>query len=825
MPSQITATAGITHHITIEDPDAVVTGYMLESEKDEQGNETGAPRIRIGRAPPLAPKLSQGHTRLTDQLPEVDLPWEINTFHRGGLSYRWTPDEDGRFNEAVDVSAATKAEFGLSNYTSFFDIIVRDGDFSEWTDANTPTRWTLTGTQTVAQNTTSWDGTYAAGLTSLAVIDGTNTTNCLSQDDRAQVAVSGATMHVLLLYRRPASATQSVDLTVGLTATAPAAAVACPTEVRSTTTVTSGTTTYTLLDATFTPTANYRYLVIGVTALNGETVTPYILIDHVVITYGDGKTRDFMEFQDDLYVAQGNAVLRLNTAIDVFEQSYVHTANAVCNGLGLSPTDDALVAGFGTGSNYVSNTTADATQANWTARTGPSGPYITIRDRIWAKSAANTIQSSVDVVTPTWATYNDIGTSTRAINALFAWNDVPVIGREDGVWVYNRVANGLSAADQFMNLMPEFQHQPHPDNFAKGIEWAGWLYLATRQGILRFNGDVYETVGNFFSGPQLADFGGRIKAFAVDGSRAYVVMDTPTSDTSSAKTGWILNFREEIESGVARFVVHPMRSIDGDVNAAYVHQYSTTYTLLYFGTLYSPTGSATQIPYIDFTTVPARHDSPYRDVNPLLSTSGTDYIITQYWDGLFPNTTKTFISLDFKTENMAAGRTLDVDFQLNDSTTWLDLGSQITTDGNQTLYFSTAALANRSGNRIRFRFVLASNSTTSGPRVIMPIVLHSTYRPTRLRTYEFDVRVASNLALLNGGTDIYDAAAMITALNGYVTENRWPLTLREDEDGDGTVTAHTVMVTDAQFIRSYVDVRSNQRVIVYRLSAIEKVVS
>lgn len=704
--------------------------------------------------------------------------WEIPTFHKGGLSERWTPDQDGKYNEAAGVDPHAPREISqLNSSVGGAWMILRNQNFSA------SAGWTVAGGSSIDTTATSLEFNTVGST--------------------ATQALTGAAAY----------SSRSITLNLRCTRTGTNAVVRLGLQVNGAlgTNYTDTTVNGSNVNVTHTQTlgAGVTSLSFYVEHLSGASTT--LVGNDAAVQCTDAVQRSAIEYKDNLYTTCGAAVLQWGNTNTVFDVVFV--GPSVCLGLGISPTDDVLIAGFGANGYY---STTDGT--TWTARTGPGGPYASSRNRAWAVRDDDTVSSSVDVITPTWTDYDDIGTTARAVNGLFTVNDSIVVGKEDGLWVYDRSANA------FRDITPEFRSQPHPDNCTRGLEWMGWLYVSTRRGLLRTDLFSIEEISDVFSGPQLSDFGGRLKDFAVDSSRGYALFDTPKSDTSTTKQAWLLTFKDADD----KLVVYPIWTTGAggqDLNKLATFYNGTDTHLYMLGRFY--TSASYYQPLAYRIKIPARHEVALRDVTPdfPLSTSGANaYIITQYWDGLLPDTTKAFISLSFKTEGtMGASQTVTVAIQVDDDATWTSFAA-VTATGNQTLYFSTLALGKRSGKRIRLRFTFATNSATAGPRVIMPIILHTTYRPARPRQFDFTVMLADELPLLNGGTDNVQAATLLTRLDGYLADN-WPSTIAADFDEDGTSTSYTAFVDDVQWWKVDEHPLTGRPVHLYRIKATEKTLS
>lgn len=793
---------GKTHHISITDDDGTETGYILWAQDDKF-----APRLVISREPALAPQQFQGSASYTDQLPTQDLVWEIPSFHEGGLLARWTPQDTRRYNQCTYIDPSIPGEFSLNNAGATVYAFLNHSDF----DSNTLTpAWVASGGAVINVGSATLTTTGATIKQTIATANSVFASVTLGAI--ANVTITGGGCDIAVGYDVDGDVTTYV------------------------TTTSLGAGSFTLNSSIALPAGAHtiKFLV-----KHTATDTTSVSVTNTAITSANyaASCHGFVDYKGTLYGCWGWIVGQYDATNKYFTPVLV--GPGVITGLAVSPTDDVLVAGVGdytqTAGSFLPEvpqytttyyTTTDG--STWTSRTGPGGPYVACRNRLWGVKNANTISSSIDVTTPTWTDYTDLGTNARKIFNVFAVNDVLVVGKEDGMWVYNR-------ADFFEDATPEFGYTAHPDNFRRGITWAGWLYLRTRRGVLRYNGSEIQDVGADFTGPQISDFSGRCKVFAIDDTQGYVLMDTPNTDVSLTKDSWLLSF-EDTGQNLRLHTLH--QHTDGaDLQAA-----ATFYSLvsetatsgagtslfvsgrIYMGT--SPAGLGSVICYgthVHTHQLTARQVAPTRDLAPNLSATGS--LITPYWDGGFPDSIKTGIKLTFRTDGtLGASQTVTVSYEIDEDSSYTTLGSAVTTVGLQSLYFSTAALAKRKFKRIRFKFALATNSATAGPIVIMPVVLHTVFRPTRLKHYEFFVIVADNLPLVGGGTDDALGADLLTALDGYL-DDTWPSTLKEDEDNDGTATSHTIFVDDVARYKLIALNDDREPVWVYRVVASQKVTS
>ena len=142
-----------------------------------------------------------------------------------------------------------------------------------------------------------------------------------------------------------------------------------------------------------------------------------------------------------------------------------------------------------------------------------------------------------------------------------------------------------------------------------------------------------------------------------------------------------------------------------------------------------------RLPIIYRMRLPTRHESHSRDEHADPSITKASELVTPWWDGGFEREDKYLKELRLITENCAVSRPVLVDYQTEtDDSDWHRLGS-IENNGPQTLRFADSLDADsipRHAQRIRFRYTLSTTDAGESPRVIMPIFLHTTFRPRRL---------------------------------------------------------------------------------------------
>ena len=285
---------------------------------------------------------------------------------------------------------------------------------------------------------------------------------------------------------------------------------------------------------------------------------------------------------------------------------------------------------------------------------------------------------SVDPTNATgWGTRIRVGDNDRDVTKLHLLGDLVLVGKEDGLFYYQRVWPGTAtAAESFIDAAPELNLLPSSENFDRGIARAGWLYLAASEiTFLRYTTpNAWQDMSYLIAAPAFTEFGGRIRAFAQDGHNLYLVMETPVASTSTTKVHYLIAMVEETIGGALIWRAHTLsRFTMADVYYA-IKNGSYLYI---FGRAYNSDAADYTAALYRFV-IPTKSQAPYKDPTPNLVTSGT--IITPWIDWNSPAVEKGFTKLDILSKKMTANLTATVYYQLdnaadsNADADWTELG-------------------------------------------------------------------------------------------------------------------------------------------------------
>jgi hypothetical protein len=518
-------------------------------------------------------------------------------------------------------------------------------------------------------------------------------------------------------------------------------------------------------------------------------------VDDITITYtpaaAPATVVALREYAGDLYMAADGGVFKFHTTNLDWDPVWVSTT-AVTD---MEVFEGVLYVARGNASGVAADYDyfdgADWVDSSLTGAASKATYFTRVRNTLWKANEDNTQVNEVfSSINPkeggSWSSAYTVGEEDRDITALFSLNDALAVGREDGLWDYDRAAN------LFTDVTPEFNFSPDPENFAVGMARFGWLYVATRRGFIRWDRSIYEDLHDLLCGDHtLSDFSGRVKAIGFDGRVLYLISDTPETDTSSSKKIWLLSMTEPVadplhpdrEANRSRLVVHTHHELAiGDISAAYVFG-----DYLYIG------GPLNSVARTFRMKLPTQHHVPARDHTPALPTSGTQALTTMYYDYGLPDVPKAFTKFTLEHENLTSDRTVVVQFRTDEDTSWTALGTANSSSANQTTFNfeDVSGQANRIGRKIQFRFILATNSATASP-FCLPAMLRAVLAPAdgQLRQYAFSV-------VFGGPTRTGDIDLAQTGgdavIRGYITQ-QWPVILNENLTNPRSTTAATVKI-------------------------------
>ena len=270
---------------------------------------------------------------------------------------------------------------------------------------------------------------------------------------------------------------------------------------------------------------------------------------------------------------------------------------------------------------------------------------------------------------------------------------------------------------------------------------------------------------------------------AGDPAQLWLLVNTPTADTSTSKTVWLMSLRSPGD-----WKLHPIQTVEmGDINELSVNGgYLYAMGRLYDGTAYVNSSYR--------WTLPADNVAPAYASSPVINTTGT-FTPPQFGFEL-PETQKAQLAMTFIVEDTDAEHTIGVKFGLDGaSPNTTSLGTINSASRVQTLYFNgiTTPESNAISHLLQPELTFTTDDTVS-PK-LHAMALHSAIRPERFRVWECHVEVGDGLLLNNGNTEPVAKAAVLSSLNTLEIQV-YPIAFEHDLDQDGVATEIRVHILD-----------------------------
>lgn len=845
-------------------------------------DEQGLPKWREFRLPPFAPRQSQGAVDYAHYDPARDLVWSQKSWHDGALAQVYHKDgtTDARYLEAdgCDLRWEGVATLGMLLGPQLSQVIPNPSfelaSLSGWTQGSGATATIVT--------TAPRTGSRHLSITSSLGSSGAYYDVPLSSSFVGrQVIFFG--------YARQATAGQgSARLQLNDNATTNSSNVsgATYTYVSITRTIGAGTTNIRLFCVAESTTGASYFDDVGFIVSSSDTnvgmaeARGKLYAATGPLTLRWNETNDFWEvvdihasgtvatdiasFNDRIYVAYGyGASYRYGLGDDVTRTAatIAFNENTPSNDTITDSGNAFLTSGFQAGDsinvagstsnngNYTIKTVVAGTitlnaaddlvaevagasvtiktqfqASNRTAPDDKAGYFATRRDSLWksetASGVANATAATNADLEAAWSTPLAVGSSSADITKLYAFQDSIVVGKENGLYIYVDYIDVYSSSTTlFSNVTEEFATLPNAENFARGAVYKGNLYVTTaQQGLYIFDGSTLVDATQLLFAP-LAGHTGRVRALAADPSNLWMLVDVNTADATSTKEVWLYSLRER----QGRFFIHTMERIDiGDINALAVNG----------GYLYA-IGRGQNADLAGFVistrrwTLPTKSPAPAFDATPAINTGGN--FVTCVWDGGLPDENKAFISLTIftKPSTLDANHTVVVDYKIDAPAAWTALATFSGTGAIQTKFFEAIGVGNPEtnavGRNLQLRFTLASNNTVSPE--LYAFALHSTLRPTRVRTWEMYFQIGEGVRLHNGQADPEAKATKEAALRTLEAQ-AYPIRMSADLNLDGTAEFNQFAVQIIPGTLELVPVESRQEgVEVWRVVAQEVTVA
>ena len=791
--------------ITIQDKASSPSTELRLTVEEEEG---GVERWREFRAPKLPPRRTQGALTVSEQDPLVDFTWAQDDWSDGGLRpyYR---EADARYALAMGIDARWEGVLSLGMAQSApLDYLIqgmgaeREGDLGKWTSVGSAV--TLTQESTIVNDD---DGTYSYKFVATT---GSGSASYVKQSlanptlYRGRTIIVGIWMYVTTIGSDHNPTVSIYDGQGTTHATA----------INSVSGYGTGGWHFTSVEREIHGSASEVTIYIGdSTNANGTTNLVYYFdtISIEVDGAGDEVCVGMATHNNITYHAQGQVITRWDENRDCWDAVYIH---ASADATDIVHFDNNIYVAFGYSAAYIYGSLTTWTVSTLASAIKNAKYFAVARNNagnlaLWKTETVNTIKSATDATNSgSFSGAYTIGSSDRDITGLFSAFDTIMVGKEDGLWQYNRTYAGTSTAENaFAPVSTEWDKGVHSGNFSTGAEWHGFFYTtASTQSIIRWAPGQIQDITSLFVAPRIPGYGGEIKALAPSPHEMWIAADIPETAEAgvfgdfpigiggaSSKNIKIISLRQD-SSGA--FNVHTMDEAKfGEIDAlnVYYDEASDTRYLVAAGRV---TGGGTERDHARSYrwSLPTRSAAPYIDAGTVVAKSGT--FDTSIWHGGVPGTSKAFLKAVFWVENIGSdgSETLKVQYGLDgeDSETYT-LGTLSSTDRVQTLYFKDATvtsggadinpLTQATGRSIQLRLTLTTTAPENKDRPkLFAFEIHSTLRPPKLKTWEVFVRIGEDMIQESGYYDPVSKTKQLTDLD-TLEDQVYPIYFKHTYDG------------------------------------------
>jgi len=254
---------------------------------------------------------------------------------------------------------------------------------------------------------------------------------------------------------------------------------------------------------------------------------------------------------------------------------------------------------------------------------------------------------------------------------------------------------------------------------------------------------------------------------------------------SSSVYSQLCTLREEIVDGELDYRWHNIMSIpttDYGTFAGLISIVNYTNPRLWYCT--------SQLKKPNYFILPATGMTPDKDSGYTFILNAVSFVTSNYDMG-FMNDDKLFTSVDIKC-TIPGGNTIAVYYEIDNSGSWTQAGSDITSGTTATRF------VNAKGRFIKLKLVLDTDSASETP-VIHGLAIRAIMRPLKRKVWDFAVRVADDITLLNGIVEKNIASLLATQLkNADDPATQTAVVVLTDIDG----TDNNVVLTDLQEVET-----------------------
>ena len=796
------------------------TELRLVVDEEQVREGLSVERWREYRAPKLPPRRTQGALTVSEQDPLVDFTWAQDDWSDGALRpYYREGDAKYALSTGVDARWEGVMSLGMSR-EPIQDWLVRGMSAEKATD---DAAWTQSGTAASTfgrQTTTVLEDSYSYQYT---VTTASSADSYVYQDITNYAKYQGRTVIVGIWIKTG---------TLG-SSYAPNLYVDDGNTQSSGTAITASDTDWTFTSVTHTIHASssdkFRIKVGDDDAATGTTAcTFYFDAINIQVDGGGGECAGMATHDGNLYAAQGRVVAKWNENGDVWEAVYIDDG---ADATDIVHFDNNIYVAFGYDSEYIYGSGTSWTASTLSGALKNAKHFTVARNNagnlaLWKDETVNTIKSATTATNAgSWSSAYTIGSSDRTITSMQSSFDTLLVGKEDGLWIYNRQYAGTSTAENaFAPVSTEWDKGVDLKNFSIGTEWHGYFYtVATSQSFVRWAPGQVHDITSLILSPRIPGYGGEIRAMVASPHELFIAADIPEtaesglfgnfpiSLTLTDKKIKILSLRQASDGG---FKMHTIDEVTfGEVDDMHIHtdESSSQRYLVVAGRINRDGTGADHATHYRWQ-LPKRSPAPFIDAETTVNKSGT--LDTSIWHGGVPGTSKAFLKLVCWVGDLGGGNSekISVKYGLDgaSSNTYV-LGEMSSSDRVQTLYFNDATtdgstainpMTQAIGRSIQLEFTLSTTSDVAGetPPKLFAFELHSTLRPIKLKTWEVFVRIGEDIMQESGYYDPVSKTKQLSDLD-TLEDQVYPIYMKHTYDGHAGFdeeSSTSVQITDRE---------------------------
>ena len=749
------ATAGKNADITVANADGSTNKVRLSLWRDAPNRPGGWEEEIISPTPPPQP---QGDVNYAAQSPEFGRVLSQNDWHLGFGAARFTDLVNfPKYGYTDGVLAMFDNELVPSYQEYQVDAIVQNGRF----ETGETTGWTDGSNTSVAVNSDARSGSYSLQITATSA-GGTCAQNYMGTDT---VLRSREITVVAYAKKVTTSGSGTIKLTVS-------DGVSTPTDSS-----TSTSTEWAILKVKKTLSATASAVKFTFTLSADDDV---FRIDDVAVILTGGSTFNSrpIEFEGGYYASMGRSVIKWDESSDAWlpvylDSTYEITAIENYEGnliVGRGDSTNYLVSGDGATFSNPSTNSGNSRIANKLARVlNARGDWALMKTR--ANQASLTVDPSDTV---NWGAEIQVGDPDRLTTSLISGAGTAYVGREDGLYVYDRRIN------RFRDIEPDSNFFPSAHNFRKSIGRGGAIWASGgQQTFWRISPTGqppihdWSELTHIFTASAFKGFGGEVSAIAQDRSNVFIALADNAANTANSfpytfpfnfstagisTTVRLLTIKSQKPEDAADFdrdvIVHTISSFTlSKIDQIGRFDDGTNSSLFALGSFTDTNVDETDedVPRIFRLKLPRDNENPRRSASIAVRKTGDFY--TPWMDFNFPDVEKATSKLTIGSVNFAAGeKYVTVYYKKDDATD--DDGSGWTLWGDDGV-FDTSPQETKSSvtstpvtfKRIRFKISFTSDSHSQAPPTVTSIVLNTVWNQTDIRRFKASVRLGDRRTL------------------------------------------------------------------------------